>query len=81
MLYYSLFLLMDTGVVRMAYGAVGSTYVVGLLPTLEFDAGSTLDLEGGMLTVCSGIHLSYLGVWCSVITLVSERVILQWFHF
>ena len=41
------------GAVRMTYGAVGSTYVVGVAPTLEvgilftleFDAGSTL--EGG----------------------------------
>ena len=75
------------GAVRMASGAVGSTDVVGVLPTLEVrdistledDAGSTL--EGGMHSICSGIHLFRLGVWCSVRTLVNKRKIMQWFCF
>ena len=70
---------------RIVYGAVGSTDVVGVSPipkvgivsTLKVDTGSTL--EGSMYSICSDVHLFYLSVWCSIRTLVSELNILQWF--
>ena len=60
---------MDTGGVWMASGAVGSTDVVGVLPTLEvgvaftlkFDGGSTLN--GGMSSIRLGVHLFCLRAW------------------
>ena len=63
----------------MVSGAVCLTDVVGLLPALKFDAGSTL--KGGTYSICSGTHLFCLGDWCSVRILVSENTILQWFYF
>ena len=71
----------------MTSGAVGSTDVVGVLPTLEicvvptlkFDDGFTL--EGGVSLIRSGIHLFRLDVWCSVRTPVNEQNKLQWFIF
>ena len=57
------------GGVQMASGAVGSidmvdvslTLEVGVVPTLEVDDGSTL--EGGMNSICLGIHLFRLDFW------------------
>lgn len=63
----------------MASSAVVSTEVVGLLPTLEVDAGTTL--EGDMLYIGPGAHLFCAGIWCSIRTLVSERNILRCFCF
>ena len=72
---------------QIASDTVGSTYVVGVVPTpkvgavltLKFDVASTL--EGDTSFVCSRVHLFYVGMWCSVRTLVNELKILQWFLF
>ena len=75
------------GAVQMAFSAVGSTDVVDVSLTLEVGAVSTLKvdtgsiLEGGTSSIRLGVHLFWLGVWCSERTRVNERKILQWFLF
>ena len=72
---------------QIASDTVGSTYVVGVVPTPEvgavftliFDVASTL--EGDTSSVRSRVHLFYVSMWYSVRTLVSELKILQWFIF